>query len=177
MAVLFRTRILTSVGAALGSATCGDREWVTRQGRPPGRGSLLPAPHPMLDPTQGPCLLHRWHLEARGTAQDKRAASGWPLPTSLGGPYCRPHELGSPFRPPLRAPPSPPGPVSREAPCLDPQPGSCSQVSDGSAPQGAPPGAPGAGTRERGRLRSAQVDSIAFCPRPRLRRWPSLAVR
>lgn len=84
MAVLFRTRILTSVGAALGSATCWDRERVMLGGlgpdpRFPSTCSLLP----VSPPHSGPWILHegrgyvssiRLYLEWCGKAQDHRVA-------------------------------------------------------------------------------------------------------
>ena len=84
MAVLFRTRTLTSVGAALGSATCRDREQVMLAGR--AQGLRFPSTcslPPISAPRSGPWVHHegrdhvpstRPYLEGWGKAQNKMTA-------------------------------------------------------------------------------------------------------
>lgn len=113
--MLFRTRILTSVGAALGSAMCWNRELIMqerpgpwRRGSPQTcslRAGTLPHPGPrVLHEGQGICLLHETVFGGK-----RRTKGGSPggrdLCTCLEGNYLLPSHAGwSPFAPPSHSP-------------------------------------------------------------------------
>lgn len=147
MAVLFRTRILTSVGAALGSAMCRDRELVMQAGLGPRLRSPLrlvlcwPAPpahsgHRVLPEGRGHVSSTSLDLKECGEAQHRWRA----LPTRLEGNYVQPsHRVSVCPSIPLATFPHPalgPGRLVLSGPCQRGSP--VLRLPDGSAQQELP---------------------------------------